>query len=62
MSEVVAQLARGGRNRAVGAHDMNEHSSRSHMIFNVRGEIDQQAFDGIDAYEKCGVYSERPTP
>ncbi|CAN0330595.1 unnamed protein product, partial [Hapterophycus canaliculatus] len=37
MAEVSAQLERGGKNRAVGAHDMNEHSSRSHMIFNVRG-------------------------
>lgn len=37
MEEVSAQLERGGKNRAVGAHDMNEHSSRSHMIFNVRG-------------------------
>eukprot|EP00752_Nemacystus_decipiens_P004692 g4280.t1 len=38
MEEVSAQLERGGKNRAVGAHDMNEHSSRSHMIFNVRVE------------------------
>lgn len=38
MAEVKAQLERGGKNRAVGAHDMNEHSSRSHMIFNVRGK------------------------
>ncbi|CAM9276390.1 unnamed protein product [Pylaiella littoralis] len=38
MSEVKTQLERGGKNRAVGAHDMNEHSSRSHMIFNVRAE------------------------
>ena len=37
LSEVTAQLERGGKNRAVGAHDMNERSSRSHMIFNVRG-------------------------
>ena len=38
LQEVSAQLERGGKNRAVGAHDMNERSSRSHMIFNVRGE------------------------
>eukprot|EP00903_Cladosiphon_okamuranus_P018576 g17099.t1 len=38
MEEVNAQLERGRKNRAVGAHDMNEHSSRSHMIFNVRVE------------------------
>ncbi|CAN0335444.1 unnamed protein product, partial [Laminaria digitata] len=38
LSEVTAQLERGGKNRAVGAHDMNERSSRSHMIFNVRVE------------------------
>ena len=38
MQEVSTQLERGGKNRAVGARDMNERSSRSHMIFNVRGE------------------------
>ncbi|CAM9964001.1 unnamed protein product, partial [Discosporangium mesarthrocarpum] len=36
MSEVMATLEQGAKNRAVGAHDMNEHSSRSHMIFSVR--------------------------
>lgn len=43
MADVATQLERGGRNRAVGAHDMNEHSSRSHMILNVRGEVDSTA-------------------
>ncbi|CAN0464364.1 unnamed protein product [Ascophyllum nodosum] len=38
MQEVSTQLERGGKNRAVGARDMNERSSRSHMIFNVRVE------------------------
>ena len=28
-------LERGRCNRAVGAHDMNEHSSRSHSIFTI---------------------------
>ncbi|CAM9642440.1 unnamed protein product, partial [Chrysoparadoxa australica] len=36
MDEVMAQLAAGKLNRAVGSHDMNEHSSRSHMIFSVK--------------------------
>lgn len=48
MPEVAAQLEQGGRNRAVGAHDMNEHSSRSHMIFNVRGESKRERTTGRD--------------
>lgn len=35
MDEVLKVLERGKRNRAVGVHAMNEHSSRSHMIFTV---------------------------
>ena len=38
-SEVLDLMNRGQKNRAVGAHDMNEHSSRSHSILTltVRG-------------------------
>lgn len=44
MDEVKTQLDMGRRARAVGSHDMNEHSSRSHMIFRVRvSGKDQQA-------------------
>ncbi|CAM9368506.1 unnamed protein product [Phaeothamnion confervicola] len=35
MAEVMEQLRRGKSARAVGAHDMNEHSSRSHMMVGV---------------------------
>lgn len=40
MEEVVKHMMLGKQNRAVGAHDMNEHSSRSHSILSlrVRGE------------------------
>ncbi len=40
MEEVVQHMTLGKQNRAVGAHDMNEHSSRSHSILSlrVRGE------------------------
>ena len=31
--EVTALMEQGQANRAVGAHDMNEHSSRSHLLF-----------------------------
>jgi kinesin family protein C2/C3 len=39
-AEVLDLMSRGQKNRAVGAHDMNEHSSRSHSILTltVRGE------------------------
>lgn len=50
MSEVAAQLRRGGKNRAVGAHDMNERSSRSHMIFNVRGRDTVYVFSYLVVY------------
>ena len=33
--QVLALMARGTENRAVGSHDMNEHSSRSHSILTL---------------------------
>jgi len=33
--QVLELMARGGENRAVGSHDMNEHSSRSHSILTI---------------------------
>ena len=40
LAEVIKHMTAGKQNRAVGAHDMNEHSSRSHAILSlrVRGE------------------------
>ena len=35
VEEVMALMARGADNRAVGSHDMNEHSSRSHSILTL---------------------------
>lgn len=34
-AEVAALMARGAESRAVGSHDMNEHSSRSHSILTI---------------------------
>lgn len=44
-------MKRGQKNRAVGSHDMNEHSSRSHSILTVtcRGK---NAIDGSTTYGK----------
>ena len=49
--EVMDLMNRGQRNRAVGAHDMNEHSSRSHSILTltVRGENNK---DGAATFGK----------
>ena len=33
--EVHTVMAAGGKNRALGSHDMNEHSSRSHLVLTV---------------------------
>jgi kinesin family protein C2/C3 len=33
--QVLELMAKGADNRAVGSHDMNEHSSRSHSILNI---------------------------
>jgi len=35
MEDVMALLATGERNRSVGCTNMNEHSSRSHMILSI---------------------------
>uniref|UniRef100_A0A7S2BUC2 Kinesin-like protein n=1 Tax=Florenciella parvula TaxID=236787 RepID=A0A7S2BUC2_9STRA len=35
IEEVMSLMARGTDNRAVGSHDMNEHSSRSHSIMTI---------------------------
>jgi len=36
MDQVDDLMRRGQKNRAVGSHDMNEHSSRSHSIITVQ--------------------------
>ena len=35
MAQVEELMKQGQKNRAVGSHDMNEHSSRSHSIITV---------------------------
>jgi hypothetical protein len=41
-SEINELMTRGNKNRAVGATDMNEHSSRSHAIFMVTIEMSEK--------------------
>jgi hypothetical protein len=36
MQQVTDLMAKGNSNRAVGVHDMNAHSSRSHSILCIR--------------------------
>lgn len=51
MEQVRELMRQGQANRAVGSHDMNEHSSRSHSILTVvcRG---QNHIDGSTTYGK----------
>ena len=44
--EVLGLLWEGAKNRAVSATDMNEHSSRSHTIFQFVVEIEMKAEEG----------------
>ena len=45
----------GLRNRAIGAHNMNEHSSRSHTILTVHIHSEEKASNG----ENNGVFITR---
>lgn len=45
MSEIERVMRVGNQNRSVGATDMNEHSSRSHAIFTVTVEQQQQQLE-----------------
>ncbi|KAF4527002.1 hypothetical protein B566_EDAN001549, partial [Ephemera danica] len=49
LDDLLAVLEEGMRNRSVGAHSMNEHSSRSHTILTVHITSEQQmsADDGV---------------
>jgi hypothetical protein len=49
MDQVIELMKKGQANRAVGSHDMNEHSSRSHSIITVvcRGK---NKIDGSSTY------------
>ena len=46
---------KGLRNRAIGAHNMNEHSSRSHTILTVHVHSEEKASNG----ENNGVFITR---
>ena len=54
MSQVDELMKKGQKNRAVGSHDMNEHSSRSHSILTIqvrgRNKIDNSTTYGIFVY------------
>jgi len=45
-TEINELMTRGNKNRAVGATNMNEHSSRSHAIFMVTIEMSEEWSDG----------------
>jgi kinesin family protein C2/C3 len=49
MAQVEELMRQGQKNRAVGSHDMNEHSSRSHSIITIvcRGK---NLIDGTTTY------------
>lgn len=51
MEQVKELMKQGQANRAVGSHDMNEHSSRSHSIITIvcrgKNKIDNSATYGI---------------
>lgn len=47
LDDLVAVLEEGVKNRSVGAHSMNEHSSRSHTILTVHVYGEQQAEGGV---------------
>jgi kinesin family protein C2/C3 len=48
IEEVLELMARGAENRAVGSHDMNEHSSRSHSLLTL-SVVGTPKADGLDA-------------
>ncbi|BES95704.1 KISc [Nesidiocoris tenuis] len=47
LDDLLAVLEEGMKNRAVGAHMMNEHSSRSHTILTVHITSEQQMENGV---------------
>lgn len=52
MDQVRELMAQGHANRAVGSHDMNEHSSRSHSILTVTAR-GKNKVDGSSTYGWC---------
>lgn len=52
MNQVDELMKKGQKNRAVGSHDMNEHSSRSHSILTIqvrgKNKIDNSTTYGIE--------------
>lgn len=49
--EINDLMTRGNKNRAVGATNMNEHSSRSHAIFQITIEVSEQWPDGQNHFK-----------
>ncbi|CAB3378803.1 Hypothetical predicted protein [Cloeon dipterum] len=47
LDDLLAVLEEGMRNRSVGAHSMNDHSSRSHTILTVHITSEMSAEDGV---------------
>ncbi|XP_043282318.1 kinesin-like protein KIF12 isoform X2 [Venturia canescens] len=47
LDDLLAVLEEGMRNRSVGTHNMNEHSSRSHTILTVHITSEQQMENGV---------------
>ncbi|XP_044002357.1 kinesin-like protein KIF12 isoform X2 [Aphidius gifuensis] len=47
LDDLMAVLEEGMRNRSVGTHNMNEHSSRSHTILTVHITSEQQMDNGV---------------
>ncbi|XP_043474477.1 kinesin-like protein KIF12 isoform X2 [Leptopilina heterotoma] len=47
LDDLLAVLEEGMRNRAVGSHNMNDHSSRSHTILTVHITSEQQMENGV---------------
>ncbi|XP_055384684.1 kinesin-like protein KIF12 isoform X2 [Condylostylus longicornis] len=47
LDDLLAVLEEGMRNRSVGSHQMNEHSSRSHTILTVHIVSEQQTENGV---------------
>ena len=72
MDDVNAAMKRANSNRAVGAHDLNEHSSRSHLVFtisvtgsnaatgvNVSGKLSLIDLAGSERLGKTGATGDR---
>ncbi|XP_034942202.1 kinesin-like protein KIF12 [Chelonus insularis] len=47
LDDLLSVLEEGMKNRAVGAHNMNEHSSRSHTVLTVHIRSEQQMENGV---------------